>query len=124
MRALGRGSTPLRLLDPLLGRLGLRLDLGQTALGGGDRALSRIALALQLLGLLAPQPLQLFDAGLALLLQICFERPDLGGGSLFGCCGGLRCLAQPTLGRLDLLAEVSVAGVALLLAHLPAQSIT
>ena len=44
--ALGRGGAPLGLLDPLLGRFGLRLDLGQAALGGGDRLLLRLALAL------------------------------------------------------------------------------
>jgi hypothetical protein len=116
-RACRRGGAPFGLFDSLLSGLGLGLDLGQAALGARDRAVLGDAFALQLRGVLPAQLLQRFGAGLALLLQVDFERPDLRGGSLLRCHRGVHRLSQPPFGCLDLGAGRVVVGVALLLAH-------
>ena len=63
--AFGLGGAALGLLDPLLGRLGLRLDLAEAALGVGDRPLLGLALAPQLLIVRGAQLLQRLARGLA-----------------------------------------------------------
>ena len=117
-RARPRSARRSAALDPLLGRLGLGFDLAEALLGGGDRLLLGLALALQLFLVGEPQLLAgLLGAG-ALALEVGLQRLDLGGrrGARPSVATSRRRL-QPALGLLDLGAEALAAGAAGFGAH-------
>ncbi len=107
----------LRLINPALCRFGLRLDLGQAALGGCDSPLFGLTLARQLIGVLTAQPLKCFRLLLSLFLQVGFKRLDLSCRPLFGSSSSLCRLSKTAFGRFDLHAKVLAVGLASFLAH-------